>query len=78
MGGLLDCGAGGHRRVALEPAVLDLGRKRFPRLAALVELGVVLAERHFQSAWGSNKKAAEQEAARIGLELLQQTSIPDK
>jgi hypothetical protein len=27
---------------------------------------------------GKNKKAAEQEAARIGLELLQQTSIPDK
>ena len=27
------------------------------------ELGVVLAERHFQSAWGSNKKEAEQKAA---------------
>jgi len=27
------------------------------------ELGVVLADRHFQSAWGSNKKEAEQKAA---------------
>jgi len=27
------------------------------------ELGVILADRHFQSAWGSNKKEAEQKAA---------------
>lgn len=27
------------------------------------ELGVILAERHFKSAWGSNKKEAEQKAA---------------
>ncbi|MHC4562988.1 MAG: ribonuclease III [Planctomycetota bacterium] len=43
------------------------------------EIGVVINGRHFQSAWGTNKKLAEQEAARralIDLDLLDDDNDP--
>jgi len=45
------------------------------------ELGVVLAERHFKSAWGSNKKEAEQKAAfnaLVELGVIDKPSTEDK
>ena len=44
------------------------------------ELGVVIEERHFPSAWGTNKKEAEQKAAfnaLVELGVLQETSPED-
>jgi ribonuclease-3 len=44
------------------------------------ELGVVVEERHFPSAWGTNKKEAEQKAAfnaLVELGVLQETSPED-
>ncbi|MHC4744978.1 MAG: ribonuclease III family protein, partial [Planctomycetota bacterium] len=42
------------------------------------ELGVILAERHFKSAWGSNKKEAEQKAAYNALIELGIVEAPDE
>ncbi|GAJ10370.1 unnamed protein product, partial [marine sediment metagenome] len=44
------------------------------------ELEVILGERHFPSAWGSNKKEAEQKAAfnaLVELGLLTKISSPE-
>jgi ribonuclease-3 len=44
------------------------------------ELGVVIEERHFPSAWGTNKKEAEQKAAfnaLVELGVLKETSPED-
>lgn len=49
-----------HFNCAPTYALLD---EKGPDHDKCFELGVVLAERHFPSAWGSNKKEAEQKAA---------------
>ena len=44
------------------------------------ELGVVINDRHFQSAWGTNKKEAEQKAALnalVELEVLERAAVED-
>lgn len=44
------------------------------------ELGVVINDRHFQSAWGTNKKEAEQKAALnalVELDVLERTAVED-
>ena len=44
------------------------------------ELGVVINDRHFQSAWGTNKKEAEQKAALnalVELEVLERSAAED-
>lgn len=44
------------------------------------ELGVVINDRHFQSAWGTNKKEAEQKAALnalVELDVLEKTAVED-
>jgi len=44
------------------------------------ELGVVINDRHFQSAWGTNKKEAEQKAALnalVELDVLERAAVED-
>jgi len=44
------------------------------------ELGVVINDRHFQSAWGTNKKEAEQKAAfnaLVELDVLERAAVDD-
>ena len=44
------------------------------------ELGVVINDRHFQSAWGTNKKEAEQKAALnalVELDVLESTAVDE-
>ncbi len=49
-----------HFNIAPNYVLLD---EKGPDHDKCFELGVVLADRHFQTAWGSNKKEAEQKAA---------------
>jgi ribonuclease-3 len=45
------------------------------------ESEVVIDQRHFPSAWGANKKEAEQKAARnalLELGVLHETAVPDE
>ena len=69
-----------QEQFSLAPAYVLLDEKG-PDHNKCFESEVVIDQRHFPSAWGANKKEAEQKAARnalLELGVLHETAVPDE